>query len=242
MSEWELFLDEEEDHHPRETVLPSLHDGFTDPGISSPVSRSMSPTWAGTLTEDPITPPQRSISRSPIRSVTRPVIPAYVDVRFHEKRHQIVKNTVNIPISVGDYILTEADRGVDLGQVIATDIKVADREAAGLKAVVRKASQHEIATLPGKLEREIRAREVCQAKAEELNLPMTITATEFQYDGKKLTVYFCASQYIDFRDLVHILFRYFGTRIWMVWYDGEAPVRDVFTHSSPVDNMIPVRA
>jgi hypothetical protein len=25
------------------------------------------------------------------------------------------------------------------------------------------------------------------------------------------------------------MFRIFGTRIWMVWYDGDAPVRDVLT-------------
>jgi cell fate regulator YaaT (PSP1 superfamily) len=135
-------------------------------------------------------------------------------------------------VSPGDYVITEADRGSDVGLVIETDPNTTERERITAKALLRKATAHDIALLPLKQEREARARELCQEKANELGLPMIVTSTEMQFDGKKLTVYFSASQYIDFRNLVHTLFRVFGTRIWMVWYDEQGPVRDVFTHNS----------
>jgi cell fate regulator YaaT (PSP1 superfamily) len=50
---------------------------------------------------------------------------------------------------------------------------------------------------------------------------MNITRAEFQFDGKKLTFYYTADAYVDFRDLVRALFKVFGTRIWMVWYKWE---------------------
>ena len=56
---------------------------------------------------------------------------------------------------------------------------------------------------------------------------MLITGAEFQFDGKKLTFYYTASIYVDFRNLVRTLFKTFGMRIWMVWHDGHAPVKDV---------------
>jgi cell fate regulator YaaT (PSP1 superfamily) len=52
---------------------------------------------------------------------------------------------------------------------------------------------------------------------------MDITRAEFQFDGKKLTFYYMAAAYVDFRDLVRALFRVFGTRIWMVWYKRGDP-------------------
>ena len=76
---------------------------------------------------------------------------------------------------------------------------------------------------------EVNALKICQMKVKELNLPMEITGAEYQYDGKKLTFYYSATQYIDFRNLVRILFKIFSTRIWMVWHDGNAPVKDVLT-------------
>ena len=66
-------------------------------------------------------------------------------------------------------------------------------------------------------------------KVKELGLPMLITDAEYQMDGKKLTFYYTASKYVDFRNLVRVLFKTFSTRIWMVWHDGNAPVKDVFT-------------
>jgi cell fate regulator YaaT (PSP1 superfamily) len=129
----------------------------------------------------------------------------------------------------GDFVITDADRGLDIGRVIGAAGKPQFRELKNVKVILRKASEDEIRAIPAKEEREGAALVLCQAKVQELGLPMQITGAEFQFDGKKLTFYYSASKYVDFRNLVKGLFRIFGTRIWMVWYDGSAPVRDVYS-------------
>jgi cell fate regulator YaaT (PSP1 superfamily) len=126
-----------------------------------------------------------------------------------------------VQVNVGDYVLTEADRGFDVGRIVGLVTRPSPRDATGAKAIVRPATQKEIEQLPEKAEREGRALELCRSKTSELGLPMNITRAEFQFDGKKLTFYYTAGSYVDFRELVRTLFKIFGTRIWMVWYEGN---------------------
>ena len=151
----------------------------------------------------------------------------YFMVQFHPNRVEIHHWNQDKEIKIGDYVVTEADRGYDIGKVVDRVDRPSQKEIKSSKEIVRLASHHEISQLPLKAERERKAKELCQAKAIELNLPMTITGAEFQFDSKKLTFFYTASSYVDFRNLVRILFRTFGMRIWMVWHDGKAPVRDV---------------
>lgn len=153
----------------------------------------------------------------------------FFSIQFHPNRIQTYAFRSNNQIGIGDYVITDADRGYDIGRVIAVVPHPNQRDAKAAKNILRKAEHHEIAQLPMKEERERNAQEVCQNKARELNLPMEITGAEFQFDGKKLTFYYKATKYVDFRNLVKALFRIFGTRIWMVWFDGSQPVRDVLT-------------
>ena len=151
----------------------------------------------------------------------------YYFVQFHPNRTLLVKNTPKILLDLNDYV-----RGYDIGKIVKNELHPLEKDVIAARNIIRKATPYEVSMIPNKEEKEKNARNVCQEKADELGLPMKITATELQFDGKKLTVYFSANQYIDFRNLVHTLFREFGTRIWMVWFDGTSPVRDVFTHSA----------
>jgi cell fate regulator YaaT (PSP1 superfamily) len=126
-----------------------------------------------------------------------------------------------VRVNVGDYVLTEADRGFDVGRIVGVVARPSPRDATGAKVIVRPATRNEIEQLPEKAERERRALELCRSKTAEHGLPMNITRAEFQFDGKKLTFYYTAASYVDFRDLVRTLFKIFGTRIWMVWYEGS---------------------
>jgi cell fate regulator YaaT (PSP1 superfamily) len=128
---------------------------------------------------------------------------------------------VKATIGVGDYVLTEGDRGIDVGRVIAVLPKPPARRGRSPKMILRPATQREVEQLPQKLEREAAAVGLAQTKVLESGLPMVITDAEFQFDGKKLTLYFSASEYIDFRVLVKNLFKVFATRIWMIWNEGE---------------------
>jgi cell fate regulator YaaT (PSP1 superfamily) len=151
-------------------------------------------------------------------------------VWFHKLRTETVASADEF--DDGDWVIVVADRGLDIGQVITRTRKPGPREMRDVRGVLRKATQHEIDSVASKETRENQAMHFCQAQASELGLPMQIIGAEFQFDGKKLTVYYTAIRYIDFRELVRVMFRSYGTRIWMVWCDGGAPVRDVLTRKA----------
>ncbi|OHT05397.1 hypothetical protein TRFO_06000 [Tritrichomonas foetus] len=155
----------------------------------------------------------------------------YCSVQFHPNRIQVLQYPQSMNLIPGDYVITDADRGIDIGVVTEINEQPSPKDAKMAKVVVRKAANHELQQIPMKEEKERNALALCQAKVQELGLPMQITGAEYQFDGKKLTFYYAASNYVDFRNLVRVLFRIFGTRIWMIWYDGTAPVKDVLTRT-----------
>jgi hypothetical protein len=258
---WAIFTDDLEDEIPiqRPSFLPSsLNKEYIDPqpfyqqNVSNVTERKLSYGFE-TPTEQPYTPfivPESAPSSSYQMSFAsptfssqaepdRPQIPQqqettmYATVSFRPTRNEIFKYKSSLNLKPGDYVITEADRGFDIGTVSKTSSRVKSHEARTARNILRAASDAEIRQIPTKVQKEKRATEICQQKASELGLAMTITDTEFQFDGKKLTVYFSAKQYIDFRDLVRVLFKIFETRIWMVWFDGTAPVKDVFEQRKP---------
>jgi cell fate regulator YaaT (PSP1 superfamily) len=128
-------------------------------------------------------------------------------------------------------VIVEAERGEDLGRVHATG-ELAERRKAGtthgkasppaLRKVIRAANGDEIAraTQLREDERNVRTRAI--EKVRSLGLDMKVSDTEWQWDRKRLTVYFTAEQRVDFRQLVRQLEGLFGTRVHM-WHIG---VRD----------------
>jgi cell fate regulator YaaT (PSP1 superfamily) len=154
----------------------------------------------------------------------------FYSIQFHPHRTQVCLSENEF--DSGDWVIVDADRGLDIGRIVAQARKPGSRDLPNTKSIVRKATQREIEAIPVKEEREKIAAAFCQEQARGFSLPMEITSAEYQFDGKKLTFYYTAAMYIDFRDLVKNLFRSFGTRIWMVWCDGGEPVKDVLTRKA----------
>ena len=141
----------------------------------------------------------------------------------------------NLKIQIGDLLIVEADRGQDLGKVIEMNITsskqlqlyqqthvdplVDSHNAVGKqivpKKIYRKAEKSEPQMLLLKSTDELNAKQLCQQKIQQRNLPMVIVDAEYQWDRRKLTFYFVAEKRIDFRELVRELFKLYKTRIWM---------------------------
>jgi hypothetical protein len=155
--------------------------------------------------------------------------PKFYRIEFHPKRIQICSAAIWPEFSAGTYVITEADRGEDLGKVIGPADKSDATEQKVTHKILRLASEAEVAKLPEKQESEKMAVEICQRIVEKAGLDMEITDAERQFDETQLAFYYYSDRYIDFRSLVHVLFKTFKTRIWMVWHDGKSPVRDVFS-------------
>lgn len=121
-------------------------------------------------------------------------------------------------------VIVEVERGQDLGEVTATG-SVAEKKCGtgcsgcskGAKkpggGVLREASSHDTHLINElrKAEEDVR-RKVMELVASH-NLNMKVSDTEWQWDRKKLTVYFTAEKRVDFRALVRDLAALFRTRI-----------------------------
>jgi cell fate regulator YaaT (PSP1 superfamily) len=133
------------------------------------------------------------------------------------------------PLRLRDPVIVETDRGHDFGRVTAVgdtaarkcggcsgcgpDAEAATAAAKPLPAVVRLATQDDVrqASELRRAEEDIR-REVTQ-KVRIHQLDMRISDAEWQWDRKKLTVYFTAEHRVDFRSLVRELAAQYRTRI-----------------------------
>ena len=135
------------------------------------------------------------------------------------------------PPARGTHVIVDADRGEDLGVVNATGDLAARRKAgtthgkaapAQLRAALRAATADDIAK-GAQLradEDNVRRRAIDKVRAQRLE--MKVSDAEWQWDRKKLTIYFTAEKRVDFRQLVRQLEGVFGARVQM-WHIG---VRD----------------
>jgi cell fate regulator YaaT (PSP1 superfamily) len=152
-------------------------------------------------------------------------VPELLEVRFKGNRKAYFSWDGDAAIPVGSDVLVEADRGLDLGTVTAAG-GLAERKCGIACAgcangavpesqgrVVRQASTEDarLARELRKAEDDIRRKVVERVRTHALD--MKVTDAEWQWDRKKLTVYFTAEQRVDFRGLVRDLAALFRTRI-----------------------------
>jgi cell fate regulator YaaT (PSP1 superfamily) len=160
-----------------------------------------------------------------------PASPHLIEVMFKGNRREFFTWAFPDPPALKTHVIVDADRGEDLGTVNATGelAKVRKSGTAHGKAqpdpireVLRAATADEI-TKGAQLradEDNVRRRAIEKVRAQ--GLEMKVSDTEWQWDRKKLTIYFTAEKRVDFRQLVRQLEGLFGTRVQM-WHIG---VRD----------------
>jgi len=128
-------------------------------------------------------------------------------------------------------VIVQVERGEDFARVHSTGALAETRKAgtthgkaspASLPAIVRIATPKEIDTAVRLRADEDAVRRAAIELMRELKLDMKISDTEWQWDRRRLTIYFTAEERVDFRDLVRQMERRFSTRVHM-WHIG---VRD----------------
>jgi cell fate regulator YaaT (PSP1 superfamily) len=145
----------------------------------------------------------------------------FAEVRFKGTRRECFTSR-GVDVVPGAYVLVEADRGEDLGEVTALGT-IARRKCAASpsgcpttspeRRILRLAEPEEIQALQELRADEARVRLEAAAHVARHGLKMKVTESEWQFDRKKLIVYFTAERRVDFRELVRDLARVFRTRI-----------------------------
>ncbi len=150
-----------------------------------------------------------------------------VEVRFKGNRREYFTWAEDVPLASGDPVIVEVERGEDLGRVgvvgepaVRKCIRACDgcsaAEAIAQKAtrrILRRARPEDVRQAHELSEQEEDARRKTRERVREHNLSMKVSDAEWQWDRRKLTLYFTADQRVDFRALVRDLATVFRTRI-----------------------------
>ena len=143
-----------------------------------------------------------------------------IEVAFRGNRKEFFGWEGEAPPATLTPVIVEADRGEDLGTVHAVGDLAAKRNsgcAHGCGEPVRKAlrvaSKRDVRQGESLQRANDDARQRAADKVRAANLQMKISDAEWQWDKKKLTLYFTAEKRVDFRNLVRDLAAAFRTRI-----------------------------
>ena len=115
---------------------------------------------------------------------------------------------------VGDRVIVDTARGVEIGTVKIANKKVPETEVVPpLKAITRIATEDDLRVDEKNRELEMDAAIICKKKIAKHGLDMSLVAVEYTFDNSKLVFYFTCETRVDFRELVKDLASTFRTRI-----------------------------
>ena len=148
-----------------------------------------------------------------------------IEVRFKGNRREYFTwpSQDSSPLRLETPVIVEVERGQDFGVVSAVGgiaEKKCERcgscggpESPAPRAIVRPATPEDRKTATLLRENEEEIRRTVRDRVRQHNLPMKVSDAEWQWDKRKLTIYFTAEQRVDFRALVRDLAGLFRTRI-----------------------------
>lgn len=137
-----------------------------------------------------------------------------IGINFREAGKIYYFSPKGLTFSVGNKVIVETSRGVEMGTVKVANKNVPSSEIIPpLKSVTRLATKEDIERDERNHELEFDAALVCKKKIAAHKLDMSLVATEYTFDNSKLIFYFTAESRVDFRELVKDLASTFHTRI-----------------------------
>ena len=137
-----------------------------------------------------------------------------VGVNFREAGKIYYFSPESFKLSLGDKVIVETSRGIELGTVKVGNKVVESKDIVSpLKPVTRPATAQDIEQYEKNRAAEDDAIAICQKKVEAHNLGMKLVGAEYTFDKSKLIFYFTCESRVDFRELVRDLASTFRTRI-----------------------------
>lgn len=154
-----------------------------------------------------------------------------VQVRLREAGKIGYYVTSGMGFAIGEYVIVEADRGLEYGQIVTESEVILDKEITEpLLKVIRKATSGDIYQIEKNKKRIEDIISTCEKKIESYKLDMKLIDAEYSFDRSKIIFYFTADDRIDFRDLVKDLAKQFKARIELkqIGVRDEAKLLDGF--------------
>ena len=141
-----------------------------------------------------------------------------LEVRFKGNRREYFTWPSDDALHLDEFVIVEVERGEDLGRVSALgDIAVKKcsrcQGCGDSRKILRRASADDVRVASELRKNEDDVRRTVRDRVRHHALPMKVSDAEWQWDKRKLTIYFTAEQRVDFRALVRDLAGLFRTRI-----------------------------
>ncbi len=137
-----------------------------------------------------------------------------VQVKLRESGKTDYYATSGMKFEVGKYVIIEADRGLEYGEVVSVSETILDKSITKpLLKVIRKATQGDLYQIEKNKKRIEDIILTCEKKIKERKLNMKLIDAEYSFDRSKIIFYFTADDRVDFRELVKDLAKIFKARI-----------------------------
>lgn len=154
---------------------------------------------------------------------------SYLKIGFKNNRRETFINVCKDDLKAGDYVIVEAENGIDLGVIspgcnkaiggcrgpCAEKFKPDEKTGDGTQKLIRRANADEISNHFENRRAEGDAFKTGIELISKNRLEMKLVDVEYQLDRKKVTFFYTADERVDFRQLVKDLAHVFRTRIEM---------------------------
>ena len=138
----------------------------------------------------------------------------FVQVRLREAGKISYYLAPGMKLKAGDYVIVEADRGLEYGEVISVpEVMTEKKVTRPISKVIRKATQGDTYQIEKNKKRTDDIIATCEKKIQQHKLDMKLIDAEYSFDRSKIIFYFTAEDRVDFRELVKDLAKIFKTRI-----------------------------
>lgn len=129
-----------------------------------------------------------------------------VGVSFRPLGRQYWFDASDLELHVGDRVIVETAKGLELGVVRTARFPLADvSPSSSLKPILRVATEDDEVQIERNAERAETALRTAIQRVRHHGLPMKILSAEFSFDGSQVVICFAAESRIDFRELVRDL-------------------------------------
>ncbi len=137
-----------------------------------------------------------------------------VGVRFKPVGKIYHFNPAGLDINVGDKVVVETARGIEMGEVVVGTKEIPEEELAKpLKDVIRIATADDFKIVEENKVKEKEAFDICCEMIKNHGIEMKLIEVEYTFDRTKVLFYFTAEGRVDFRELVKDLANKFRIRI-----------------------------
>jgi cell fate regulator YaaT (PSP1 superfamily) len=145
-----------------------------------------------------------------------------VEIKFKGGRKEYLRNTNQLTLNTGDYVVCEMASGYHIGAVSLqgelvrlqmTKRKVANDDT--LKSIYRIANQRDMEKHEQAISRDMNTLYRTRELIKEHKLGMKLSDVEYQSDNAKAVFYYSAEDRVDFRELIKVLAGEFKIRIEM---------------------------